>query len=316
MDYAYKVTTHGRTVMAACMAMEKPLKITRVAFGSGLIEEDVNPADVHELLAFVSNGAVAERRHENERLFLTIQYANGAHLDIKKMFYIAEFMVYTENPESGAETDLLYGTLGDYRQPVPAFNPSFPSSVFNFPLVLVISDEVNVEVSAPAGLVTYEDLAKLTQELAIRQMSLTIPANGWVPDAVGRYLLRRDVPVIGVTDKMVPNLTVLHNGEETAAACGLAPFAETMEDAIRLRAVTAPASEIPASLILLRDSTGIVISNCGGGAVGELPLATDTTPGAVKPGRGLLVDTDGTLNVDMAEDSELDKLLDGNGEGV
>ena len=34
MDYAYKPTTHGRAVMAACMALEKPFHVTRVAFGS------------------------------------------------------------------------------------------------------------------------------------------------------------------------------------------------------------------------------------------------------------------------------------------
>lgn len=311
MDYSYKVTTHGRTVMAACMALEKPVKITRVAFGSGRIGEDVNPADVHELLSFVSNGAIAERRHEYERLFLTIQYANGAHLNVKKMFYIAEFMVYTEDPVTGEETDLLYGTLGDYQQPVPAYNPAFPSSVFNFPLVLVISDEVNVEVSAPAGLVTYEDLAKLTQDLAIRRFDLTIPANGWIPDTLGRYSFRRDISMPGVVDKMVPEITVLPNGEKTAIDCGLAPFAETAEDTVRLWAVTAPARDIPASLTLLRDSTGIVITGGSGNAIGEMPIATETTPGAVMPGPGLTVGEDGTLSLDTATDEEFGALLDG-----
>ena len=49
-EYAYKPTTHGRAVMAACLALEKPFKITRVAFGSGKVEESVNLADVHQLL--------------------------------------------------------------------------------------------------------------------------------------------------------------------------------------------------------------------------------------------------------------------------
>ena len=49
MNYAYKLTTHGRAMLAACMALEKPLKIVRVAFGGGKVEEDVDLADVHEL---------------------------------------------------------------------------------------------------------------------------------------------------------------------------------------------------------------------------------------------------------------------------
>ena len=73
MNYAYKLTTHGRAMLAACMALEKPLKIVRVAFGSGKVEEDVDLADVHELLSYISDGAVADRQHKDDRLTLTIQ---------------------------------------------------------------------------------------------------------------------------------------------------------------------------------------------------------------------------------------------------
>ena len=47
------------------------------------------------------------------------------------------------------------------------------------------------------------------------------------------------------------------------------------------------------------------------GTVGELPLATETTPGAVKPGTGLLVDENGTLSLDTATNEEFGALLDG-----
>lgn len=311
MDYCYKVTTHGRAVMAACMALEQPLKITRVAFGSGKVAEDVDPADVHELLEFVSDGAVTERRHEADRLFLTIQYANSAHPDIKKMFLLSEFMVFTQDPESGEETDLLYGTLGDYRQPVPAYRPAFSPSVFSLPLVLVISDDVHVEVSATVGIATYYDLETMAKEFAIRRMDLTIPADGWTVEAQGRYKYRLDLEVEGVTPRMIPQVTVLEQGEETAAACGLAPFAETLEGAVRLWAVAPPGAEIQASLALLRDSSGVVFAYGNGGAVSELPLATETTPGAVKPGSGLTVSADGTLNLDTPTDEEFRALLDG-----
>jgi len=58
MEYRYKPTTHGRAVMAACMALEKPFHITRVAFGSGKVDAETNLADVHELLEYVTDGAV------------------------------------------------------------------------------------------------------------------------------------------------------------------------------------------------------------------------------------------------------------------
>lgn len=159
MNTAYKPTTHGLAVMAACMALEKPLHITRIAFGSGLVDADTDLADVHELLCFVSDGALTERRHKDSRLFLTIQYANEEHQTVET-FLLTEFMIFVEDPETGEETDLLYGTLGDYRQPVPAYHAAFPPSVFNYPLELILSDKIQVNSSAPAGLATWDDLAQ------------------------------------------------------------------------------------------------------------------------------------------------------------
>lgn len=311
MDYCYKVTTHGRAVMAACMALEQPMKITRVAFGSGKIEADVNPADVHALLSFVSNGTVAERRHEADRLFLTIRYANQEHRDVTKMFLLSEFMIFVEDPDSGAETDFVYGTLGDYRQPVPAYTPAFSPSIFSFPLVLVISDDVHVDVDVPVGIATYYDLEVMAREFAIRHMDLTIPEDGWAADTLGKYRYRRDVAVEEATPRMIPQVTVLPAGEDAAIDCGLAPRAETLEGAVRFRAVAVPAADIPANLTLLRDSSGVIFSYENTGTVGELPLATETTPGAVKPGTGLLVDENGTLSLDTATNEEFGALLDG-----
>ena len=54
MEYTYKPTTNGRAVMAACMALEKPFHITRVAFGSGRVDEDANLADQHDLIQYAA----------------------------------------------------------------------------------------------------------------------------------------------------------------------------------------------------------------------------------------------------------------------
>lgn len=184
-EYAYKPTTHGRAIMAACMAMEKPFHITRVAFGCGKVDVDTNLANVHKLLEYVSEGTVTERRHQDNRFEFTIQYANSAHQNIKT-FLLSEFVVYAEDPTTGGETDLIYGSLGDYRQPVPAYNPRFPPSVFNFPLTLILSDDLIVAVSAPSGLVTHEELAQ-TVERALNSSAgapggnATLDSAGMVP---------------------------------------------------------------------------------------------------------------------------------------
>lgn len=307
MEYRYKPTTHGRNAMAACMALEKPLKITRVAFGSGKVDEGVNLADVHELLTYVTDGAVAERRHEDDRLYLTIQYANVQHQSVKT-FLLSEFIVYCQDPETGANTDLLYGTLGDYRQPVPAYNPAFPPSEFNFPLTLIISDEINVVVSAPAGLVTHGELAGLIDATAIRRADITIPASGWTGGDSGRYPYHRDVPVEGAKEQLIPALTVLPEGMDAAVACGLAPYVQTAEGTVRVFAANVPAASIPASVTLQGDASAYCRVGTGEGAY-SLPPATTSSLGAVKPGNGLIVASDGTMSVDMASDTEVNQML-------
>ncbi len=157
MNYSFKPTTHGRAVLAACMALSKAPDICRVAFGSGRVSESTNLADVHELLAYVAEGTIGDRSHSNDHFYFTIQYSNFFHPEIKT-FYLSEFIVYIIDPVTGEETDLLYGTLGDYMLPVPQYHDGTPPSVFDLPLILVISDEISVKVSASPGLVTYKEL--------------------------------------------------------------------------------------------------------------------------------------------------------------
>lgn len=255
MNYSYKLTTHGRAVLAACMASEAPFQITRVAFGSGLIDESINLADVHELLQAVSDGSIAERRHEDDRLYLTIQFANVQHPEVKT-FLLTEFMVYVRDPETGQETDLIYGTLGDYRQPIPGYNPAFPPSVFDFPLILILSDEINVSVSAPAGLVTHRELLELLNGIGTDQLDITIPASGWVPDSDtgGTYALHVDIANTKITKKMIPKLNVLPVSMGVAIACKLCSAARTLDGILRLYADKMPTTPISASLILLDTS--------------------------------------------------------------
>lgn len=160
MDYGYKPTTNGRALLAACLASEQPLKLTRVAVGSGAVPEGTDLADMHQLIQPVAEGTIGERRHEGDSLYLTVQYDNSGSRDVGA-FFLSEFMVYAQDPESGQETDLLYATLGDYRQPVPAYDTTLPPSVWKFPLVLVVSDQIQVSVTAPAGLVTADEVEEL-----------------------------------------------------------------------------------------------------------------------------------------------------------
>lgn len=302
MDYAFKPTTNGRSVIAACMALEAPLKLTRVAVGSGRVTEDVDLADVHQLLHYEAEGSVGERRHENDRLYLTVQYSNRANPDVPT-FLLSEFIVYAKHPGTGEDMDLLYATLGDYVQAVPPCSMEFPAAIWNFPLTLVLSDEINVSVSAPAGLVTYDELTAVMDRMCIRRMDLTVPASGWTKDGEGTYPCRLDI-TLDVTESMIPMLTALPQSTSDASDCGLAPFAQTLDGALRMWAERVPKKDIHTSLALLRDSTGLTLV---GGAL--LTPATEEQIGGVKVGPGLKVDGDGTLSVDAASDNEVGEML-------
>lgn len=263
MDYAYKLTTHGRAVMAACMALEKPFHVTRVAFGSGKVSEDANLADVHELLEYVSDGAVADRSHKDDRFCLTIQFANSEHPEVKT-FLLSEFIVYGEDPATGAETDLIYGSLGDYRQPVPAYNPAYPPSVFNFPLEIILSDEINISISAPAGLVTFDDLSDFRGELlrSIMMGEVTLP----LATAGGDALLAGDGTPIEAVYKIASTGNIMAAVAEQISAAkqetisAAAADAASRASAAKREAISTAASDTAAKVSAVRSDLTAEIS--------------------------------------------------------
>lgn len=162
MNYGFKPTTHGEALIAACMDLGAPLKITRAAVGSGMAGGSLS--EVHELIQYVAEASIGERRHEGNQLYLSVQYHNDAHPE-QGDFVLSEFMVWAEDPATGEDVDFIYATLGDHRQPVPGFADGFPASVWTFPVVLTVSGDLQVNVTASPGLVTFIDLQEAIDRL-------------------------------------------------------------------------------------------------------------------------------------------------------
>ena len=217
MDYGYKITTHGRAVLAACLDLGKPLRLTRAAVGSGLADKDEDLAKVHALVRYAAEASIADRRHEEDRLFLTVRYSNLDHPDVDT-FTLSEFMVWAEDPETGRETDFLYATLGDFRQAVPGYSEHFPASVWSYPLVLVVSGELQVLITASPGLATTIDLQEAVDRLKLELMTneLTLPLE----TADGEALL---------TASGTPLLAVYHPNQLAAALAAVAALEGRME---------------------------------------------------------------------------------------
>lgn len=321
MEYGYKPTTNGRALITKCMALEKPLVLTRVAVGSGQVPEGTNLADVHELVSYVTDGTIGERTHKDDRLYFTVQYATNTHPDIPT-FYLSEFIVYAKDPETGDEVDVLYATLGDYQQPVPAFAPSLPPSVWNFPVVLIVSDDVEVSVSAPAGLVSYDDLQaavdtackELVDSMATggikKTIAFAIPVDAWVEDLqkTNGFSFYYDLMDAEVSARMIPSVTIAERSLEAASLAGVSVTATTYAGFVRMKCVERPTSDIHATCQLL------IQGSLGGGGTFYMPVATSDTLGGVRipADSGLRIDPNtGDLSVDVASADETNNAIDG-----
>lgn len=152
---------------------------------------------------------------------------------------------------------------------------------------------------------------------SVTQMDLVIPISGWVEDedTGGTCALHTDIAAENITEEMIPMLTILPEGQQTAIACNLCTTARTIDGALRVYAQQIPSADIRCSLTLF----------CTGGAAGGgtgtgyiLPVASASQLGGVKIGNGLSVENDGTLSIDTqalvddigATDSEANEMLD------
>lgn len=313
MDYGFKPTTNGRALLAACAATGDGLEITRVAVGKGELPVGIDLADVHALYDYVTDGSISLRSHADDRFNLTVQYSNAAPASHQELptFFLREFMVYARHPETGEETDLLYATLGDYYQTVPAYNARYSPSVFSFPLTIVISDEINVTIDATAGLVTYDDLVDAVKEETrdnggiVKTILFEIPVSAWGNDGSADYPYAADVADEDVTQRLVPMVILDDDCINKAVRAKLCPTVESHTEFVRFKAGMIPAGDLHGTLYLIGKATG----GGGGGGGYELPTATATRLGGIKIGNGLNVQRDGTASID---NDDVNDIVNGN----
>ena len=265
MDYGYKPTTTGRTILAACLATQTPLTLTRVAIGCGSVPEGTNLADVHEPISYVADGTIGAIEHKDDRLYLTVQYENNSNPDVGK-FDLSEFVVYAIHPETGEEADLLYATLGKYKQPVVAYNANLPPSVWKFPLVLVLSDEVEVAIDGTLGLATHGDLMEaFAQSGGIKKkIEFSISVDSWIedPEKINGYGFFYDLSNVSITKNHVPRVIFAEESVESTVMAGICATASSFDGYVRIKAVARPEVDIYATCYLeLIASSSIVFGS-------------------------------------------------------
>lgn len=333
MNYSFKVTTAGRELLAAILATGKELEVTRAAIGSGKISEDKNLADMTDLIQYVAEGTIAQRRHTGNVLYLTVQYSSNSTPGLGA-FYLAEFILQAKHPISGENTTIIYATLGDYTQPVNAYSETAAPDIRSYPMAIAISDEINVSISAPAGLVTYDDLQRAVDDACgdihdeLRQdmsdfeeyiksnssmniiRDIIIPSEGWQPlDGDDKYAYYIDVDIAESKESHVPIVNIYDASDEIAATAKLSGKCQTFDGYLRFKAKSIPQGDINGNLVL--------ISNGGGGASAyDLPVADENTLGGVKagdiivaPDGKMLLPDDNLSEKDIATEKEIGELI-------
>lgn len=139
-----------------------------------------------------------------------------------------------------------------------------------------------------------------------RAIDLTVPVSAWTEssEGTGQYNYYADLTSDLITSGMTPIVTVYPASAKTAEDAGLYNFAMTLDKTLRLYASIIPEQDINISAVFLGSGSAAATPE-------NIPVASETTAGVIKAGRGLNIESDGTANVDVDDEvvgDEMNKL--------
>lgn len=137
---------------------------------------------------------------------------------------------------------------------------------------------------------------------------ITISAEDWaeLEETDNGCAWRVDAAVEGATGEHVPLVFLSRDALNAAKLAGLSPSAETQSGVVQLWSKDKPRESIACTIVLLAQKSE------GGSGVYALPVASESTLGAVKVGDGLSVASDGTLSVNKETVMTDEDLVDEN----
>ena len=340
-DYTpFFVTSKGLQLEAKVKAGLTPLKLVKAVNGEGYLQQGTDLLSIQSLVAEVPSHQTGEEgtsatvdfdRYydaDGDAAVLGVRIENG---DIE--FKLREIAIVAEDPDDG---EIFYGyvNFGDHVSTMMAYNgKSRITRHFNFPIVMRNAEDVNVTITYK-GEVYFEDLRKEVDERKAADAALkdafqtaladfgnsiitdiTIPTNKWTQqeaDAQG-YTYYADVDITAAKETHFPSVALAKESQSIAATARLCPSVKASDGTLRFWAKFVPASEIKATVALLKSET----SGGSGGGSYVLPTATKTRLGGVKIGNNINVALDGTIsssgNLDpsqVATDDEAQQMLD------
>lgn len=299
----------GPALIAKVLAGRCKMNYTRAAVGQGTIPEGVSPKSLTEPPDYVMDAKIAAVTNPVDgECQVTLQIKSD---DVKTGFYATGILLYAEDPDLGA-VPYTYLKLEDGLEWIrPASSAVGKLATFDLIAAVGAVDAVSANID-PDAIVTYAAAKQLIKEATV-VMEITIPKEGWADntgsDDEEDGDLRLDIPLKDVTTAMQPHLSIHRAHLNTAKGCGFSTASRTLDGALRVYAQTAPSADMAATLTLLCATSGSARDADWEG--GALPVATVSRAGAVKPGKGLRIEEDGTLSVDTASEKEVNEMLTG-----
>jgi len=183
-------------------------------------------------------------------------------------------------------------------------------------------EAVEITVNKQLDAVSKDEMERAIQSAVKSSVAvlenIVIPTTGWTEGTADQEepdSLHVDIPLEGVTEKMIPFLTIYRASQETTKKCELNQTVQTLDGFLRVYAKKVPTQEMTGSLTLLCASSGVISGTITGGSgeAGEgyqMPIANRATLGGVKVGNGLSVTPDGTLSVNPEKVLTDDALVD------
>lgn len=203
--YGFIIPAKGWNLLTKLLAGEL-LVITRVMVGSGRLADNTEPAALTGLVQPVAAGTSTVPQINKNTCSFVVEYRSDLNGGLQKGFWLNEFGVYALDPDEG-EILLYYGTLGEYPQYVSEYSGG-SIDIKRFPVSIVLTDEVNVEINYPAiAFMTAEDVANYIKNY-ISQSSVIVSETEPPKQSDGDLWLDTSD---GLSDNNGENIVVISN---------------------------------------------------------------------------------------------------------
>lgn len=299
----------GIALIAKVLAGRCRMHYTRVAVGKGAMPEGMTPKTLTVPPDYVMDAMISAVTNPVDGECQVSVQINSAY--VEEGFYATWLILYAEDPDEGeiSFTSLCLENEPEWIRP----SSSIVGKLAHFDIIAAVGDVDTVTATIdPQAIVTRAEVEQLIKEATV-VMEITIPKEGWADntgsDDEEDGDLRLDIPLKDVTAAMQPHLSIHRAHLNTAKGCGFSTASRTLDGALRVYAQTAPSADMAATLTLLCATSGSARDADWEG--GALPVATVSRAGAVKPGKGLRIEEDGTLSVDTASEKEVNEMLTG-----